>query len=161
MMWPRPGKNTGQPGHLEIDPSLIEHSLADDVLAAGSARDLTKSIMGRLGYMRVSEKVARRHRIRRWLSRLGTAMVFACAVGIGFQFYSVSDQIRRPQGQTLPDALGHDLERHQNRLNNAIHTIRNLSPRIPTAPLRAPVKPQARPVQDDVNGVSALPTRWV
>jgi hypothetical protein len=144
---------------------VIEQTLADDLGEAGHAPDLTRSIMGRLGYMQVSARVAKRHRLRRWLGRLGTAMVFAFAIGIGFQFYSVSEQIRRPDGPTVPDALGNDLLRQQDRLNNAIHTIRNLSPGMPAAPLKAPPKPPAsppaRPLQDDVNTLSALPTRWV
>jgi len=161
MMWHRPRKPAAHSPRLEIDPLLIEQSLADDLLDADAAPDLTKSIMGRLGYMKVSPKVARRHFIRRWLNRLGMAMVLACAIGIGFQFYSVSEQVRRPDGPTVPDSLSNDLQRHQDRLNNAIHTIRNLSPRVPTAPLKAPAKPKANPLQDDVNGLSTLPTRWV
>lgn len=161
MMWLRPRKDVRRSVPAEIDPSLIEQSLAEDLLDANAAPDLTKSIMGRLGYMKVSSKVARRHRLRRWLNRLGTALVLACAIGIGFQFYSVSEQIRRPEGATVPDALGSDLQRHQDRLNNAIHTIRNLSPRVPTAPLKAPARPKASPLHDDVNSLSSLPTRWV
>lgn len=161
MMWHRPRKNAHRAITTELDPLLVEQTLADDLLEASAAPDLTRSIMGRLGYMKVSAKVARRHRIRRWLSRLGTAMVLAVAIGIGFQFYSVSEQIRRPEGPTVPDALGNDLQRNQDRLNNAIHTIRNLSPQRPAAPLKAPAKPQSNPLKDDVNSVSAMPTRWV
>jgi hypothetical protein len=161
MMWPRPRQPGKRPEPVEIDPSVIEQSLADDLLDASAVPDLTKSIMGRLGYMKVSPKIARRHRLRRWLNRLGTAVVLACAIGIGFQFYSVSEQIRRPAGPTIPDALGNDLQRQQQRLNNAIHTIRNLSPGIPSSPLKAPRKAQPQPLQDDVNTVSALPIRWV
>ena len=43
--------------------------LFSEVVASPAPPDLTRPIMGRLGYMRVSPAVARRHRIRRAVRR--------------------------------------------------------------------------------------------
>lgn len=140
----------------DVDPQLL-HQLTNSV----KSPDLTRSIMGRLGYMNVSPKVARRHRLRRWSSRAGISLVAALAMAVGMKFYVNSDQIRRPVGPTIPAALGQDLQRQQDRLGNVIQTIRSLSAPRPATNQPAQPQDEPRPLNDDVHGAPHAPIRWV
>jgi hypothetical protein len=104
----------------------------DDILAELSrpvpAPDLTRSIMGRLGYMRVDAAVARRHRIRRWAGRTAVlAMMLLTIVG-GIAIFNQSEAVRRPHEMTLPAAIGQDFELHQQRFNTFIRVLQSSTP---------------------------------
>ena len=147
-------------------PRATKSRLHTEQVLAGLSRDvaapdLTHSIMGRLGYMRVSPRVARRHRVRRWASRVSVLMTAAIALGIGVQFYLSSPEVRRPVGPTISDALREDLSRQQNRIGNMIQTIRQLSP--VADPVSEP-PPQPSEHEDGVEDASEswiAPVRWV
>jgi hypothetical protein len=91
------------------------------------APDLTRRIMGRLGYMQVSPRIARRRRMMRWASRAGVCMAAALAIGIGLHVYENTADLRQPEGATIPAAITIDLQTQQHRLGSVIQTIRNLS----------------------------------
>ena len=89
--------------------------------------DFTRTIMGRLGYMRVSPTVARRHRIVQWANRAGMLMVVAMAFGLGWRVFESSPQVRRPVETTIPQAVSHDVQIQQQRVGSMIETIRSIS----------------------------------
>lgn len=132
-----------------------------------NAPDLTHSIMGRLGYMPVSPRVARRHRLRQWVGRAGVVLTAALALGIGFNFYLNSAEIRRPIGPTISDAFQHDLQRQQERIGTMIHTIQNLAPRpggaqIPIELGDDPFEPEPYPLEtEEIKESWIAPVRWV
>lgn len=165
--WPRPLGDWRRIASRKCDSLPFEQALERELVDGRVAPDLTRSIMGRLGYMRVSRRAAMRHRIRCWMSRLGTISVVALALGIGFHFYATGQQVRRPQGLTIPDAVSNDVERGSNQIQNAIQTIRNLGPRRATTPdggagTHGPAsQPPAEPLHDGVNQLPSTPTRWV
>lgn len=111
------------------------------------APDFTRTIMGRLGYMRVSPAVARRRRIMQWANRAGMLMVVAIAFGFGWRMFESSPQIRRPVEITIPQAVSHDVQRQQQRLGSMIETIRSISlPRLnaPTVESSSPAEMPSR-----------------
>lgn len=127
--------------------------------------DLTRRIMGRLGYMQVSRRIARRRALERWAGRAALTAVAAVALGLGLRVYQSSPELRRPSGPTIPDALSNDLQRQQHRIGNVIRTIRTLSPQRPSdAPAESadPCEPPSPPAHnEDVNEWSIAPMRWV
>lgn len=129
------------------------------------APDMTRSVMGRLGYMKVSDKVARRHRISRWCSRAGLTLAALVAIGIGWQVHDASSRARRPLEGNIPAALGNDLQKHRVRFEDVIQTIRRAAPK---GPIQMPVdmspdedEDKGSPVNDDVQRLAVLPMRWV
>ena len=129
----------------------------------GEAPDLTRRIMGQLGYMQVGPRVARRHRIRRIAGLIGTLAVAVLALSVGMRFYENGSDARRPAGVTIPAAIGNDVQRQQNQIGNVIRSIRNLS--LPPRPLE--IEPAApdddsppRMLEQDDHG-STAPFRWV
>ena len=152
----------------EGDDQLVFADLSRPV----SAPDLTRPIMGRLGYMRVSDTRARRLRIRRWASRAGLTCASAIAIAIGWKMYLDGPDIRRPSGPTIPSAIGHDVLHQQHKIGAILQTIRNLAPRTEPSdsqvqpmndPDAAPAQdaPEAPGVDEDVNQSSIAPVRWV
>jgi hypothetical protein len=151
-----PARGTNET-HRSVDRSLLA-----DLSKPVRAPDMTRPIMGRLGYMHVNGTVARRKRLQQWASRVGVLLAAALALGIGLRFYEHSSAMRRPAGLTIPDALGNDLQLQQHRIGNVIRTIRSLSPKPPQdRPSRS--APEAGPpsLNDDVNDWSIAPVRWV
>jgi hypothetical protein len=112
-----------------------------------STPDMTRKIMGRLGYMRVSPTMARRQRVRSWLGRAGTFFVAAVAVAIAARVYEDSNTVRRTMDVTVPAAIGSDFQEHQHRIGNVIRTFRHL-----TAPPSYPaVEEQSAPAETELN----------
>jgi hypothetical protein len=138
-----------------------DDALFDQLQRSAASPDLTRLIMGRLGYMQVAPKVARRHRLRRWGSRMGLALVAAVAVGIGMRTFEGSDRFRRPAGPTIPAALQNDLQRQQDRLGGMIRVIRDFQPRLDPKPLSEPKDVPPRPLNEDVNRAASSKVRWV
>ena len=134
-----------------------------DLSSPIAAPDLTRAVMGRLGYMPVGEKVARRHRLRRWGQRSGLALAALLALGVATQVHEHSDRARHPQSSTIPSALENDLRHQQRRVNDVIQTIRRIAPQPGLfAPAPAPVDDdEGSPLKDDMARPDNLPTRWV
>lgn len=113
-----------------IDPERELRAALNDLSRSpldGPAPDLSRSIMGRLGYMRVGAEVARRRRMRTWASRAGMFAVAGLAFAIGLRVFVDSPQVRRPSETTLPQAIRHDVEQQQERLGSMLQTIRTIS----------------------------------
>jgi hypothetical protein len=129
------------------------------------APDLTRAIMGRLGYMRISPAARRRRMLRKWGSRAALTCVAAVAVSIGLHAYENGPTVRRPAGPTVPAAIGSEIMRQQNRIGGVIQTIRNLVPPPQDQPPGDPSDEReapGEPVGDDVNSPSSSsPLRWV
>jgi hypothetical protein len=144
----------------------------EDSLLAGLSRrvvapDLTRSIMGRLGYMPVRPTIARRRRVRRWINRAGILAVAGLSLFTGLRIYQSGPDVRRPVGPTVPDALGNDVLRQQNRIGNVIQTIQHLAPQIRMAPAaekppRVEPAEAAPPLSDQSTPEwTGAPARWV
>lgn len=104
----------------------------DDVFAElsrpASAPDLTRSIMGRLGYMQVDPAIARRHRRRRWAARGAVVAMMLMAIGGGIAVFNQSDAVRRQHEVTIPSAIGQDVQQHQQRFNTFIRVLQSSTP---------------------------------
>ena len=86
--------------------------------------------MGRLGFMKVSDRVTRRRRLRRSVGRtMITAVMFSLVIA-GFFVHQNGRSARGPSGLTVPSAIRRDVDRHQRRLDWTIRTIRSIAPRL-------------------------------
>lgn len=135
--------------------------LLGDLARPTDAPDMTRSIMGRLGYMRVPSAVSRRHRLRRAAGRLGLLCSALFAVGLGAKMYLESPQARRPADVTIPAAIDSDLQRQHQQFDSMIRTIRNLSP-VNSVPRESEEGDREQDgINEDVNHSSVGPVRWV
>jgi hypothetical protein len=162
----RPGD--AYPPDREGDPLADSlHELSRPV----SAPDMTRRIMGRLGYMQVSPAVARRARRRRWARRGLLGAAFAATMFVGLEVRQQGPEIRRPTAPTVPGAIGTDLQQHQERFSRTIQLIRGLTPSTPAAAPAGseegattpePEAEQEAPALDETIDRSGLgPVRWV
>ncbi|UCD75300.1 MAG: hypothetical protein JSV91_16135 [Phycisphaerales bacterium] len=156
-------------------PGNLSHRDAGERLSAilsrtlgqsARAPDMTRSIMGRLGFMHASPRVARRYRIRRRINRALFTLAMVTVILAAVQVHQHSPQARRPVDQTLPAAIGSGLNHHQNGLSNVIRTIRNLAPPVQERPAAADqpdAVPASLPVEldEDVDRSAIAPVRWV
>jgi hypothetical protein len=148
------------------DSASLRDVLSD--LASGGdherAPDLSRSIMGQLGYMRVGARVARRRRMAGWANRAALCLVAAVAFGFGWRVFTASPQVRRPAETTLPQAVGRDVRMQQQRIGGVIQTIRSISsPKVgkPSTSGERPAESKPRVLPEDVNRSAAAPVRWV
>ena len=86
--------------------------VAEALRRPGSAPDLTRAIMGRLGYMRAAPRVVRRERLRRNLGRGLFSLALIALLGVAVHLHEQSPLARRPAEVTLPAAIRNDLDRH-------------------------------------------------
>jgi hypothetical protein len=154
-MWKRP--NSNRAGTRSPDFSDLSQPV--------KSPDVTRAVMGRLGYMKVSAKVSRRHRLNRWGSRAGLTLAALMALGIGWRVHDAGSRARRPLEGNIPAALGNDLQKHRVRFEDVIQTIRRAAP---SGPLQMPADlapddedDQGLPVNDDLQQLAGLPMRWV
>ncbi|MHC4947868.1 MAG: hypothetical protein ACYTG1_06360 [Planctomycetota bacterium] len=138
----------------------------DDLLGALGANprapDLTRSIMGRLGYMPVGERVARRRLRHRLAGRASLLAAVLVAGGIGVWAFRHGPTARGPAGPTLPAALGNDLEQHQTNLDEVLRVIRDRSRDwLPSSPVEAPAEPASPSIGEDADRSAVAPVRWV
>lgn len=127
-----------------------------------AAPDVTRRVMGRLGYMRVSDPVARRHRRRRWIRRGVCIAVMAVTAGAGWRTYDTSSAVRAPAEMTVPGAIILDAHQRQMQFRSLFQSIQLQTP--------APQPADDSPVQssqeqswptDDVNRSAGAPGQWV
>lgn len=135
-------------------------------LARGvEAPDLTGPIMDRLGYERIGARDVRRRRRRRLLDRGATTMAILLAIGAGLAALHLTGAARRPTGPTIPAALGHDLQLHQERVSEALRSIRERTERRWPAALPAPGGEdddrRPAPLDDDVDRSALAAVSWV
>jgi hypothetical protein len=123
--------------------------------------DLTRSIMGRLGYMQAAPRAAQRRHRRRAIGRALMTMAAALLVVAGLHIHEQGPDARRPAGPTIPSAIGQEIDAQQQRLQRAIQTIQNLAP--------SPSEPQQQPtdgeyyeeIDPDVDESGIGPVRWL
>jgi hypothetical protein len=113
--------------------------------------DLTRTIMGRLGYMRVAPAVARRRRIRRWAARGSVLAMTLLMVLAGIAVFNQSDAVRRPHEVTLPAALSHDVEQQQQRFGTLIRVLQDSTPKHERTHLSLPVPVSADEREHDAD----------
>lgn len=109
------------------DDRDLRDALDDLAQAEKGAPDMTRSIMGRLGYMRVSPAVARRKLMVKWANRAGMLAVCGVAVAIGWRVFESSPQVRRANETTLPQAISHDARQQTQRIDSMLQTIRQIA----------------------------------
>lgn len=136
-------------GRLRHNRSIRSQRLGDsldELLKSDATPDLTRKIMGRLGYMQVKPQAARRHRAQRGMRRAGLLAAAALALGVGLRIFERTPDARHPAEAVIPAALGNDLQRQQQNLGAVIRTLRNVTPARPAAldehPGQAPNHPE-------------------
>lgn len=153
---------------------LNEDQLLNELDCPVECPDLTRSIMGRLGYMKASPNVVRRARILRHVQRGLLGVAALVALGVGIFIHNHGPDARRQVGPSLSEAMNHDILKQQQRIGNVIQTIRNLTPRnlTPRNPTPASLSEQ-KPLQtetemvpnfsdeDDVPLIAMAPFRWI
>jgi hypothetical protein len=110
--------------------------------------DLTRRIMGRLGYMRADQAAARRARRRRWLNRASGAAVMALTLLVAVHVHNQGAAARRPAGPTIPTAVRDELRQQKERLDSLFQWLDRLW-----------LPESARPAPDEAppHGDDALP----
>ena len=119
------------------------------------APDLTRRIMGRLGYMAVSPEIARRRRWRLWQQRLFLCAGGLAVIALGFVVHQNGTHARRPAANSIPQALERDVDRQRKQFERTFQTICSLVPVI------EPV--DVDEAEDTVEELewSAGPVRWL
>lgn len=162
----RRGRNIpdrAQNAPLRHDDEQFDRLMAEALRGKSAAPDFTRSIMGRLGYMRVSPEVASRQRRRRWAWRSAFAFLSISAVGMGIHLHNASPDARRPLEMTVPAAISHDFETHQERFDSLLNMLREMTP--PGTPI--PEDFSADPpggsyeLDEDVNRSAIGPVRFI
>ena len=124
---------------------------------AGDGRDLPEQVFGELARpIRASDltgRVMRRLGHRggagaAWRRRALMAVITVTVIGAGVWLQRALAPPRLPSGPTIPSAIRHDFDRHEQTLNRAARTIRQLSPALP--PLAPPSPPE--PAEPDETG---------
>ncbi|MCP3904742.1 MAG: hypothetical protein GY715_14035 [Planctomycetes bacterium] len=159
----RPGDAYPPDGRPERGP--LADSFLRELARPVPAPDMTRSIMGRLGYMRVSPAVARRHRRQAWARRGLLVVALAATTLMGLETRRQGPDVRRPEGPTVPGAFGSDLQEHQERFSRTIQMIRGLAPAVPATPEAAPEPPAEDDpfpaIEESIDRSAVGPMRWV
>ena len=115
--------------------------------------DLTRQIMGRLGYMPAQSHVVRRRRLRRYVSRSTMLGASIAVVIAGTVVYHAGPHARRPIDQTIPAVLGNEVREHQQQWGRTFRTIRDLAP--------APAAPPTVEYDEGAELIAVGPVRWL
>ncbi len=146
------------------DPSPHDREMFDALRTQSAAPDVTRRVMGRLGYMRVADSVARRRRRNLWLQRGACILMMAAVTVTAWRIYDSSAAVRGPAEVTVPGAIMHDAHQRQSQFQTLIQSIRQQA---------QPVQPDGQlPVEsvqeesefqptDDVNRSAGAPGQWV
>lgn len=153
---------------------LNEDQLLTELDCPVECPDLTRSIMGRLGYMKASPNVVRRARIHRHVKRGLLGVAAFIALGVGIFIHNHGPDARRQIGPSLTEAVNHDILIQQQRIGNVIQTIRNLTPHTltprPLSPASfseqkpLPAETESIPIfsdEEDVPLIAMAPFRWI
>ncbi|MCH7603352.1 MAG: glycosyltransferase family 4 protein [Planctomycetes bacterium] len=88
---------------------LTEDQLLTELDCPVECPDLTRSIMGRLGYMKASPNVVRRARILRHVNRGLLGVAAMVALGVGIFIHNHGPDARRQVGPSLSEAMNNAL----------------------------------------------------
>lgn len=136
----------------------IDRIIDSGLQRPAGAPDLTRSIMGRLGYMQVSPAVARRRRLQRWLRRASLVCVAGVAGWLGVLTFLSSPESRQPADFTMPSAVNNDFQNQQHRMNSVIQLLRELPPVIEQ---NEADEADVLYLDEDVDRSAVAPVRWV
>jgi len=145
---------TNRPRHtqriLRPEDTLLS-SLRDD----RKSPDLTRRIMGRLGYMRAAPDAAKRERRRRVIRRASwmTALLIVAAACVQIQMHRSALHGERPV--PLSEAVSHDLAAQRVQVHRLFDSLRRVAP-----------GPAAREIAEDaispeLNASARGPARWL
>lgn len=148
---------------------LTEDQLLTELDCPVECPDLTRSIMGRLGYMKASPNAVRRARILRHVNRGLLGVAATVALGVGIFIHNHGPDARRQVGPSLSEAMNHDILKQQQRIGNVIQTFRNLTPRnlIPASfSEQKPLQAETEMIpnfsdEEDVPLIAMAPFRWI
>ncbi len=98
---------------------------------SGSEPDFTRAVMGRLGYMRVDARVARRRVWRRRLVRSGAALGLIAVVGLGVHLQQRGRAAQHAEVMTIPTAIQHDVTQTEERVRGVFNRLRTILPATP------------------------------
>ncbi|MHC5022955.1 MAG: hypothetical protein ACYTGG_03450 [Planctomycetota bacterium] len=142
-----------------------DNALLDDLRQMPPAPDLSRTIMGRLGYMHLAHGAARRRAVGQWARRGMLILAVAAAMTAGVCVQQASLVTRDAIGPTLPEAVHHDLQWNVQQINSAVDAIRGrLTPLSPTPRSADPEpSPPADPPGSDesIERSAAGPGCWV
>jgi hypothetical protein len=142
-----------RPQRTDATAEALEHQVLRELSRRTPSPDLTRKIMGRLGYMKATPHVARRRRIRRWVNRLALCAAALIVVVGGARVHESGPYARRPAAPTIPKAIGNDVSLHQQRIKGTIRMIRTLAPTAPSRPDDA--------LDEEVDRSAIGPFRWL
>lgn len=139
------------------DPAHPARIGEDDVLDAigrrPAAPDLTRSIMGRLGYVREPRAIAARRRMRVRIGQIVLGLGAGCLVFAALAIHQRGPSARRPLATTLPGAVERDIA----SLARSIRLIRDIAapPRSAVAKTPDGVEPPNPPPVEAGGGADA------
>lgn len=107
---------------------IQDEQLLEKLEAPVDCPDLTRCIMGRLGYMKSSPRVVRRRNMMRWVRRSLLASAAMLALFAGISIHNQGPDARRPETLSLSEAAFHDVQMHTQRLGSVLQTFRSLTP---------------------------------
>lgn len=136
----------------------IDRILESELRRPVGSPDLTRNIMGRLGYMQATPAVSRRRCMQRWLGRASLLCTTFVVGWLGVMAFQASPEARRPMESTIPSAIHSDLQQQQNQINSVIQLLRELPPR-----LSAPVGEEGEIlyIDEEIDQSAVAPVRWV
>lgn len=126
------------------------HSLRETV----DSPDLTRRIMGRVGFMRSTPGVSFRRYRGRLLRRGGWCIAFFLIVAAAIQIHVQRIGLPAEGAMPLPQAVGHDISRQRDCIFRALETIRRAAPESST--LR-----QLETISPEVDSSAVGPVRWL
>jgi hypothetical protein len=142
----------------------VEHRLHDELRRPIAAPDMTRTIMGKLGYMQASPAVVRRRKIRRVLDRAALLAVVIAVGSVGVMVFKSSPDARQPLESTMPAAVRHDVQHQQHRFNTVIQLLRDMPPRLEIEEVLETGLDVAEPLHlldEDVDHSAVAPVRWI
>jgi len=120
----RPENDQSNDALQQLD--ALDHLIESELSRSIDAPDMTKAIMGRLGYMRLSESAVRQRARMKWVRRLATAACLGLVLGVGLLMHMQSADSRLPVGPTIPAAMHESIRQSGEQFDRAIDTIRKL-----------------------------------
>lgn len=100
-----------------------EASWLDDLGRSDETPDMTREIMGRLGYMKTTDDAARRVRRGRRIARTAIIAGGVAMLAVGAVIHHAGPRARRPVEQTIPAALSEVVQQKQERWQRSFETI--------------------------------------
>lgn len=115
-----------QPEEPDCSSDVLDQLIESELSRRIEAPDMTRAIMGRLGYMRLPEATIRKRNRMKWVRRVATAACLGLVLCVGLLMHAQSADSRLPAGPTIPAALHESIKYGGERIDRALDTIRQL-----------------------------------